>query len=119
MAESKIQGPVATETGTATKVSSSISEVEYARYVKCGKICEFQFKFTVSTKLTSTEALFSGLPAPALYFALPFCHNVDSATNKVVRLRIGSDGIMREGYSYGGGIDVGQWEGNTVYITQN
>lgn len=108
---------VSQSSGDATKVSSSISSVEFSRWAKVGRVCNFVFKFQVSTKIANnTEVLFSGLPAPALPFALPICHDSSNFAGGVIRLRINKNGTMTNGYT-SGGIPAKEWEGTATYLT--
>lgn len=107
-----------TQTGTFTKVNSKISSVEFARYVKWGKVCVANVNFTVGTAITnSTETLFTGLPA-AVVLKRFFAMQVQSKTGVYARLEVNTSGEIRNAYT-NGNISTGQYEGVITYITRD
>lgn len=107
-----------TQTGTFTKVSSKISSVEFAKYVKWGKVCVANVNFTVGTAITgTTETLFTGLPAAAVYKRF-FAMQVQSKTGVYARLEVNTSGEIRNAYT-SGNISTGQYEGVITYITRD
>lgn len=117
MATSIIKSPNSVTIGNATKVSSAISEFEFAQWYKVGNLCIMKFKFTTNAEITNmTEVLFSGFPN-ALAWQIAFCHSVSSENvQKIIRLRITTEGTLTNGYTPGG-IPAEQWEGTAVYFT--
>lgn len=114
----ELSNGLTTQTGTFTKVSSKISSVEFARYVKWGKVCVANVNFTVGTAITNnTETLFTGLPAAAVYKRF-FAMQVQSKTGVYARLEVNTSGEIRNAYT-NGNISTGQYEGVITYITRD
>ena len=113
-----INKSLTTETGRFTKVSSKISSVEFARYVKWGRLCVANVNFTVGTTISNaTETLFTGLPAAVEYKRF-IATQIQSKNGVYARLEVNSSGEIRNAYT-NGNISTGQYEGVIAYITSD
>lgn len=101
--------------GNLTKENANISSVEYARYVRNGKIVQVFLNFTVGTTISDSQAtLFSGLPETKQYVR----YDLLTTSSSPVRARIAvTTTYLVNAYS-SGGIQAGTYEGTIVYITK-
>lgn len=113
----KILSSFVNESGTLTKVSSNISNVENASYVKYGHVCILRLTFTVGTTITnSTETLFNGLPEAYGFVRETIFKASSSSGGTMARIEVNGTSLKNAYTS--GGIAATQYEGEIVYITK-
>ena len=115
---SKILGSLTVTSGTLTKVSTNISNVENASWVKYGNVCILRLTFTVGTTISnSTETLFSNLPEAYGFIRETILKANASSGGVMARIEVNGT-TLRNAYT-SGGIAAAQYEGEIVYITKN
>lgn len=98
-------------------MSSNITDVEFAQYIKTGNVCVVRLNFTVGTNITnSTEELFKALP-PATYPTRTTIRAITPTSTHYARLVVGTNGWLSNAYTPGG-IIADQYEGEIVYIAK-
>lgn len=120
MAEGNEPQPLGVRTGTLTKVSSNIGDVEWANFAQYGKLVIVTAKFTVTSVIsTNNEILFSGLPQRIsdLSFQTVVPDITDSTQDKFARLGVTNEGNLTNWYTTGG-IKYGQYVVNMAYFTR-
>lgn len=120
MAIGYVPQPLEVRTGTLTKVSSNINDVEWGYFAQYGKLVIVTVKFSVASDIsTNTEVLFSGLP-PKISNVL-FQTVVSDITNptqdKLARINVTIEGNLTNWYTVGG-IKYGQYVVNMAYFAQ-
>lgn len=105
------------QTGNLTKVHANITDVEFADYIKYGRVCIARLHFTVGTQITDNIGiLFSGAPNSSNNLRTTLRSISSQKDTNFVRLAINSGGYVINQYTPGG-IPADQYEGEIVYIT--